>query len=98
MRDTEHGRLWQMRPDLNEHSATFGRAMKVFRRRGDQAARLDGASTISVPSRNVAPATIFGNWFSPFSLRQVFEAAITSLKTISLAVDGDSDPLVLTVL
>ena len=46
----------------------------------------------------MAPATIFGNWFSPFSLRQVFEAAITSLKTISLAVDGDSDPLVLTVL
>ena len=46
----------------------------------------------------MAPATIFGNWVSPFSLRQVFEAAITSLKTISLAVDGDSDPLVLTVL
>ena len=66
---------------------------------GGQAARLDGASIISVPSRNVAPATIFGNWFSPFSLRQVFEAAITSLKTISRAVDGDySDALVLTVL
>ncbi len=27
---------------------------------------------ISVPSRNVAPATTVGNWFSPFSLRQVF--------------------------
>jgi len=40
----------------------------------------------------VAPA-IFGNWFSPFSLRQVFEAAITSLKTISLAVDGNNASL-----
>src|SRR4051795_12057393 len=52
----------------------------------------------SVPLRNVAPATTLGNWFSPFSLRQVFAAAITSLKTISRAVEDDSDPLVLTVL
>ena len=52
----------------------------------------------SVPSRKVAPATTLGNWFSPFSLRQVFAAAITSLKTISRAVEDDSDPLVLTVL
>ena len=52
----------------------------------------------SIPLRNVAPATTLGNWFSPFSLRQVFAAAITSLKTISRAVEDDSDPLVLTVL
>ena len=52
----------------------------------------------SVLSRKVTPARILGNWFSPFSRRQVFEAAMTSLKTISRAVDGDSDPLVLTVL
>src|SRR3954467_3587510 len=47
----------------------------------------------SVPSRKVTPATTFGNWFSPFSLRQVFAAAITSLNTISLAVVGESAPL-----
>ncbi len=52
----------------------------------------------SVPSRKVTPATTFGNWLSPFSLRQVFEAAMTSLKTIRRAVVGDSDPLVRTVL
>ncbi len=52
----------------------------------------------SVPSRTVTPATTFGNWFSPFSLRRVFEAAMTSLKTIRRAVTGDSDPLVRTVL
>src|SRR3954470_2733393 len=52
----------------------------------------------SVPLRNVAPATTLGNWFSPFSLRQVFAAAITSLKTITRAVEDHSDPLVLTVL
>src|SRR4051794_10461314 len=47
----------------------------------------------SIPLRNVAPATTLGNWFSPFSLRQVFAAAITSLKTISRAVEDDSDPV-----
>src|SRR3954465_11594018 len=52
--------------------------------------------TTSVPSWKVALATIFGNWFSLFSRRQVFEAAVTSLKTISCAVVGDSDPLVRT--
>ena len=47
--------------------------------------------------RKMTPATIFGNWFSPFSRRQVFAAAMTSLKTISLAVIGESAPLVRTV-
>ena len=45
-------------------------------------------SVTSVPSLKVTPATTFGNSFSPFSLRQVLAAAITSLKTISLAVGG----------
>ena len=44
----------------------------------------------------MTPATTFGNWFSPFSRRQVFEAAITSLNTISLAVVAESAPLVRT--
>jgi hypothetical protein len=34
----------------------------------------------------------------PLSRRQVFDAAITSLNTISLAVVDDSDPFVRTVL
>src|SRR5215212_3072400 len=38
-----------------------------------------------------------GNWFSPFSRRRVFAAAMTSLKTISRAVSCDSAPLVRTV-
>ena len=45
----------------------------------------------------MTPATTFGNWFSPFSRRQVFAAAMTSLNTISLAVVGESAPLVRTV-
>ena len=51
----------------------------------------------SVPSRKMTPATTFGNWFSPFSRRQVLAAAITSLNTISLAVVGESAPFVRTV-
>ena len=39
----------------------------------------------------------FGNWFSPFNRRHVLAAAETSLKTMSLAVLGDSDPFVRTV-
>src|SRR5215217_7204920 len=38
----------------------------------------------------MTPRTIFGNWFSPFSLRQVLAAAMTSLKTISRALSCDS--------
>jgi hypothetical protein len=38
-----------------------------------------------------------GNWFSPFSRRQVLAAAMTSLKTISRAVSCDNAPLVRTV-
>jgi len=45
----------------------------------------------------MTPATTFGNWFSPFSRRQVFDAAMTSLNTISLAVVAESAPLVRTV-
>ena len=51
----------------------------------------------SVPSLNVTPATTLGNRFSPFSLRQVLAAAMTSLKTISRAVLGDKAPFVRTV-
>ncbi|CAO3425018.1 hypothetical protein [Azospirillum doebereinerae] len=35
-----------------------------------------------------------GNWFSPCNRRQVFAAAVTSLKTINSAVSCDSAPLV----
>jgi hypothetical protein len=34
-----------------------------------------------------------GNWFSPFSFRQVLAAAMMSLKTISLAVSWERAPL-----
>ena len=50
-----------------------------------------------MPSLNLTPSMTFGNWFSPFSRRQVLAAAMTSLKTISLAVSCDSAPLVRTV-
>ncbi len=40
---------------------------------------------------------ILGNWLSPFNLRQVLAAAMTSLKTMSRAVSCDSAPLVRTV-
>ena len=39
----------------------------------------------------------FGNGFSPFNLRHVFAAALTSLNTINLAVFADSAPFVRTV-
>src|SRR3954453_8134906 len=51
----------------------------------------------STPSLKVTPSTTFGNWFSPFSRRQVLAAAITSLNTISLAVSCDKAPFVRTV-
>jgi hypothetical protein len=37
------------------------------------------------------------NWFSPFNLRHVFAAALTSLNTMSLAVFAESAPFVRTV-
>ena len=40
----------------------------------------------------MTPWTTLGNWFSPFSRRQVLAAAITSLNTISRAVSCDSAP------
>ena len=55
-------------------------------------------SVTSTPLRKVTPWTTLGNWFSPFSRRQVFEAAMTSLNTMSRAVSCDSAPLVRTVL
>ena len=51
----------------------------------------------STPFWNLTPRTTLGNWFSPFRRRQVLAAEDTSLKTMSLAVLGDSDPLVRTV-
>jgi hypothetical protein len=63
----------------------------------DQAAWLAGISMTSTPFWNLTPRTTFGNWFSPFRRRQVLAAALTSLKTMSLAVLGDSDPFVRTV-
>lgn len=52
----------------------------------------------SIPSLNLTPPITFGNYFSPFRRRQVFEAAMTSLNTISLAVVDDNEPFVRTVL
>ena len=51
----------------------------------------------STPLWNVTPWTTLGNWFSPFSRRQVFAAAMTSLNIMSRAVSCDSAPLVRTV-
>src|SRR3979490_1221781 len=45
---------------------------------------------------NLTPAMTFGNWFVSLSRRQVFDAAQSSLKTISLAVVGDNEPFVRT--
>ena len=45
----------------------------------------------------MTPSITLGNWFSPFSRRQVLAAAITSLNTISLAVSWDRAPFVRTV-
>jgi hypothetical protein len=52
----------------------------------------------SMPSLNLTPAIILGKWFVPLSRRHVADAAMTSLNTISLAVVGDSEPFVRTVL
>ena len=49
-------------------------------------------------SWNLTPSMTFGNCFSPFNRRQVLEAARISLNTIGLAVAGESDPFVRTVL
>ena len=49
----------------------------------DQAAFCAGASVTSTPFLNVTPWMSLGNWFSPFSLRQVFAAAMTSLNRTS---------------
>lgn len=54
------------------------------------------ASLISVPSANLTPRMTFGNWLSPFSLRRVLAAAMTSLNTIRWAVSGESAPFVRT--
>lgn len=45
----------------------------------------------------MTPAMTIGNWFSPFSRRQVLAALMTSLKTMSRAVVCDRLPLVRTV-
>jgi hypothetical protein len=65
---------------------------------GDQAARFAGTLMTSMPSWNLTPPMTFGNWFVPFKRRQVFDAAIISLNTISLAVADESEPFVRTVL
>src|SRR5512132_4102173 len=65
--------------------------------RCDQAAFCAGVLVTSTPFRNVTPWTTLGNWFSPFSLRHVLAAAMTSLNTMSRAVSWDNAPLVRTV-
>ncbi|MET4632028.1 hypothetical protein ABIB83_009093 [Bradyrhizobium sp. I1.8.5] len=51
-----------------------------------------------MPSLNPTIATTLGNGFVPLSRRQVLAGAITSLNTIGLAVVGDKEPFVRTVL
>ena len=60
--------------------------------------RSDGVLITSIPSWNLTPSMTFGNCFSPFNRRQVLDAAMISLNTISLAVADESDPFVRTVL
>ena len=51
-----------------------------------------GLTTTSSPSVNFTPWMIFGNWLWPSSLRQVFCAPSTSLKTSSeLQRFGEAD-------
>ncbi|MET4484075.1 hypothetical protein [Bradyrhizobium sp. F1.13.3] len=51
-----------------------------------------------MPSLNPTIATAFGHGFVPLSRRQVLDVAITSLNTIGLAVVGDKEAFVRTVL
>ena len=51
----------------------------------------------ATPSVNLMPAMTIGKRFSPFSRRQAFDGAITSLKTINRAVFCGRAPFVLTV-
>jgi hypothetical protein len=41
----------------------------------DQAARFSDVVMTATPSVNVTPSMTIGNWFAPFSRRQVFAAA-----------------------
>ncbi len=59
----------------------------------NQPANLASGMT-SIPSRNLTPLMTFGNWFRPCSLRQVFDAAITNLKTIKRPVSCDNAPFI----
>ena len=74
----------------NSHASTFTQQRKeLWWNLGDavdQAAFCAGVLMTSTPLVNLIPWTTLGNWFSPFSRRQVFAAAVTSLNTISLAV------------
>src|SRR6187549_926715 len=51
-----------------------------------------GLTTTSSPSVNFTPWMIFGNWLWPSSLRQVFCAPSTSLKTMASAVLFERQP------
>lgn len=51
----------------------------------------------AMPSVNLTPAMTMGKQFSPVSRRQVFDAAMASLKTIRWAVFWESAPFVRTV-
>src|SRR5215217_3708307 len=86
---TTHQKAWR-REQQRELCGSLGDG-------GDQAARLAGRTMTSVPSWKVTPATTFGNWVSPLSRLQPLAAAMMSLNTISLAVVGESAPLVRTV-
>src|SRR5206468_4054962 len=85
-------------PDSPRSPAAFDRELCANLGDGTfQAALCFDPSVTSMPLRKVTPAMTFGNWFSPFSRRQVFAAAMISLKTMSRAVLCDSAPLVRTV-
>ena len=63
---------------------------------GSQAA-IRSTSVTSTPLQNSMLWMTLGNCLPPVSCRQVFEAAIASLKTLASAVVWTSDPLVRTV-
>src|ERR1700674_711063 len=65
--------------------------------RGQAVAALGFGLTTSIPSVNLTPRIIFGNWLWPSRRRQFFSAASASLKIMASAVLFERHPLERTV-
>src|ERR1700731_3872080 len=65
--------------------------------RGQAAATWACGLTTSIPSVNLTPRIIFGNWLWPSRRRQLFSAASASLKIMASAVLFERHPLERTV-